>query len=134
MPFESVPYPPKRIAVIGGGISGMAAAWLLAPGQYVTLIEAGPRLGGHARTVIAGKRGDQPVDTGFIVFNNVNYPNLSAMFEALGVPTAPSKMSFGASFDNGRCEYNLETLDSLFATRRNIADPRFLRMVRDIRP
>jgi hypothetical protein len=132
MPFESVPYPPKRIAVIGGGISGMAAAWLLAPGQYVTLIEAGPRLGGHARTVIAGKRGDQPVDTGFIVFNNVNYPNLSAMFEALGVPTAPSKMSFGASFDNGRCEYNLETLDSLFATRRNIADPRFLRMVRDI--
>ncbi|WP_417597838.1 NAD(P)/FAD-dependent oxidoreductase [Pararhodobacter oceanensis] len=132
MPFESVPHPRPSVAIVGGGISGMAAAWLLAPGSRVTLIEAAPRLGGHARTVLAGKRGDQPVDTGFIVFNKVNYPNLTAMFEALDVPIAPAKMSFGASFDNGACEYNLETLDSLFATRRNLADPRFLRMVRDI--
>lgn len=132
MPFESATIPPQRIAVIGGGISGMAAAWLLSPSRHVTLIEAEPRLGGHARTIMAGKRGDQPVDTGFIVFNRVNYPNLVGMFEALDVPTAPSTMSFGASFDNGACEYNLETLDTLFATRRNIADPRFLRMVRDI--
>ena len=132
MPFEAASLPPKRIAIIGGGISGMAAAWLLSSSNHITLIEAAPRLGGHARTIMAGKRGDQPVDTGFIVFNKVNYPNLTAMFEALDVPTAPATMSFGASFDNGACEYNLETLDSLFASRRNIADPRFLRMIRDI--
>jgi len=132
MPFETFSTPSRRIAVIGGGISGMAAAWLLAPGNRVTLIEAAPRLGGHARTVIAGKRGDQTVDTGFIVFNHVNYPNLSAMFDALGVPVVPSNMSFGASFDGGRCEYNLNSLDQIFASRRNVADPRFLRMIRDI--
>jgi uncharacterized protein len=132
MPFETPTAAPRRIAVIGGGISGMAAAWLLAPGQRVTLIEAAPRLGGHARTVIAGQRGDQPVDTGFIVFNRVNYPNLVAMFEALDVPVTKSNMSFGASFDAGRCEYNLNSLDQIFASRRNIADPRFLRMIRDI--
>ncbi len=132
MPFESTPSAPRHIAVIGAGISGMAAAWLLAPGNRVTLIEAAPRLGGHARTVLAGKRGDQPVDTGFIVFNHANYPNLTAMFEALDVPTAPASMGFGASFDNGACEYALESLDTLFASRRNIADPRFLRMIRDI--
>lgn len=132
MPFETPAAAPRRIAVIGAGISGMAAAWLLAPGQRVTLIESAPRLGGHARTVIAGKRGDQPVDTGFIVFNRVNYPNLTAMFEALEVPVVNSNMSFGASFDAGRCEYNLNSLDQIFAARRNAVDPRFLRMVRDI--
>ncbi len=132
MPFERPLSTPRHIAVIGSGISGLAAAWLLAPFQRVTLIEAGARLGGHARTVIAGKRGDQPVDTGFIVFNHANYPNLTAMFEALNVPTTKSNMSFGASFDQGRCEYNLNSIDSIFASRRNIADPRFLRMIRDI--
>jgi len=132
MPFESPAVAPRHIAVIGGGISGMAAAWLLAPGQRVTLIEAAPRLGGHARTVMAGRNGDQPVDTGFIVFNRVNYPNLTAMFESLYVPVTNSNMSFGASFDGGRCEYNLNSLDQIFASRRNLADPRFLRMVRDI--
>lgn len=132
MPFERPTASPRHIAVIGAGITGMAAAWMLAPFQRVTLIEAAPRLGGHARTVMAGKRGDQPVDTGFIVFNHANYPNLTAMFDALNVPTVKSSMSFGASFDGGACEYNLNSLDSIFATRRNIADPRFLRMIRDI--
>ena len=132
MPFESPSLHPRRIAVIGGGISGMGAAWLLAPGNRVTLIEAAPKLGGHARTVIAGKRGDQPVDTGFIVFNQANYPNLTAMFDQLGVETVRSNMSFGASFDGGACEYNLNSLDQLFASRRNLADPRFLRMISDI--
>jgi uncharacterized protein len=132
MPFERSPSAPRHIAVIGAGITGLAAAWMLAPSQRVTLIEAAPRLGGHARTVTAGKRGDQPVDTGFIVFNHANYPNLTAMFEALKVPTVKSNMSFGASFDGGKCEYNLNSLDAIFASRRNIADPRFLRMIRDI--
>ncbi len=132
MPFETFITPSRKIAVIGGGISGMAAAWMLAPGNRVTMFEAAPRLGGHARTVTAGKRGDQRVDTGFIVFNHVNYPNLSAMFDALEVPVVPSNMSFGASFDGGRCEYNLNSIDQIFASRRSMADPRFLRMIRDI--
>ena len=86
MPFEAAPSPTRRIAVIGGGISGMAAAHLLAADHAVVLFEAAARLGGHARTVLAGKRGDQPVDTGFIVFNKVNYPNLLGLFEKLEYP------------------------------------------------
>jgi uncharacterized protein len=132
MPFDKISHSPRRIAVIGGGISGMAAAHLLAEGNQVTLFEAEPRLGGHARTVIAGKRGDQPVDTGFIVFNKVNYPHLLALFERLDVPVADSDMSFGASLRGGRMEYALRSLDSLFAQRRNALNPAFLRMCRDI--
>ena len=94
MPFEQFGPTPRRIAVIGGGISGMAAAHLLADRNSVVLFEAEPRLGGHARTVIAGKRKDQPVDTGFIVFNHVNYPHLVRLFDKLGVPTTESTMSF----------------------------------------
>ena len=96
MPFETTDAAPRRIAVVGGGISGMGAAYFLSKTHHVTLIEAEPRLGGHARTVVAGKRGDQPVDTGFIVFNNVNYPNMVRLFGELGVPVADSDMSFGA--------------------------------------
>ena len=95
MPFETIDPASRRIAVIGGGISGMAAAHLLANDNAVVLFEAEPRLGGHARTVLAGKRGDQPVDTGFIVYNRVNYPHLVALFEKLGVPVVESSMTFG---------------------------------------
>lgn len=132
MPFETFGQPPRRIAIVGGGISGLAAAYLLAGRHAVTLFEAAPRLGGHARTLLAGKRGDQPVDTGFIVFNKVNYPNLLALFDALEVPIAASDMGFGASFGGGRLEYALRDLNGLFAQRRNALSPRFLRMVRDI--
>ena len=102
MPFEAPALPRRRIAVIGGGISGLGAARMLAATHEVTLYEAAPRLGGHARTKLAGKRGDQPVDTGFIVFNYANYPLLTRMFEDLDVPVAPSDMSFGASVRCGR--------------------------------
>jgi predicted NAD/FAD-binding protein len=132
MPFETPDYAPRRIAVIGGGISGMAAAHLLAKSNSVVLYEAEPRLGGHARTIIAGKRKDQPVDTGFIVFNRVNYPNLVNLFERLGVPTTSSNMSFGASIKGGRLEYGLASVDAIFAQRKNALDPRFLRMLSDI--
>lgn len=132
MPFEMPPAPRRHIAVIGGGISGMAAAHLLAEGAEVTLFEAAPRLGGHARTVLAGKRGDQPVDTGFIVFNKVNYPHLTGLFDRLEVPYVKSAMSFGASFGGGSLEYALASLDTLFAQKWRAADPRFLRMIRDI--
>lgn len=123
---------PQRIAVIGGGISGMASAYLLADTHDVTLFEAAPKLGGHARTVMAGQRGDQPVDTGFIVFNYVNYPHLTAMFRDLDVPVIKSDMSFGATIDNGRVEYGLRDLAAVTGQRRNLLRPSFFRMLRDI--
>lgn len=132
MPFEAPAQTNRKIAVIGGGISGMGAAHLLADTHRVTLFEAEPRLGGHARTIVAGKNGDQPVDTGFIVFNNANYPHLTALFDRLDVPVTQSNMSFGASIAGGRLEYGLASLNAVFAQRRNAMDPRFLRMVRDI--
>ena len=132
MPFEQISAAPKRIAVIGAGISGLAAAHLLSRRHRVTLIEAEPRLGGHARTILAGKRGDQPVDTGFIVFNKTNYPHLTQLFEELDVPLAPSNMSFGVSIGGGALEYALRSFDTIFAQRRNLGRPAFLRMIRDI--
>lgn len=132
MPFETFSPPSRRIAVIGGGISGMAAAHLLAADNAVVLFEAGRRLGGHAHTVIAGKRGDQPVDMGFIVFNRINYPLLTALFDKLNVPVVESDMSFGCSIQGGKLEYGLRNLDSLLAQRKNLISPTYLRMLADI--
>lgn len=132
MPFENAGAGRRKIAVIGSGISGLGAAHLLAGRHNVTLFEAERRLGGHARTVMAGKNGDQPVDTGFIVFNRVTYPNLVSLFESLNVPVAPSSMSFGVSIGGGRFEYGLKSLDALFAQRSNLVRPEFHRMLRDI--
>lgn len=132
MPLEKTNLCAQKIAVIGGGISGMGAAYELSKHMQVALFEAEPRLGGHARTKMAGKRGDQPVDTGFIVFNYANYPHIAALFAELGVPVAKSNMSFGASIGGGRLEYGLASLDALFAQRMNAVNPKFLRMVRDI--
>lgn len=132
MPFEERADPPRRIAVIGAGISGMGAAHQLAKTNNVVLFEAEKRLGGHARTIVAGKNADQPVDTGFIVFNEHTYPHLIDLFSKLNVPVAESNMSFGVSARGGQFEYALNSIDAVFAQRRNLADPRFLRMVRDI--
>ncbi len=132
MSFDNPPALGKRIAIVGGGISGMAAAYLLSKQHQVSLFEAEPRMGGHARTVLAGKNGDQPVDTGFIVFNYVNYPHLTRMFQDLDVPVVKSDMSFGATIDNGAVEYGLRTPAALIGQRRNLARPSFYRMVRDI--
>lgn len=132
MSFDALSMRPQRIAIIGGGISGLAAAYLLSPHHQVTLYEAEPRLGGHARTVMAGRWGDQPVDTGFIVFNYCNYPHLTSMFRDLDVPVEKSDMSFGATIDNGRVEYGLRTAAAVFGQRRNLLRPGFVRMVRDI--
>lgn len=126
------PRAPRKIAVIGAGISGMSAAYRLSQSHDVTLIEAERRLGGHARTRLAGRNGDQPVDTGFIVFNYATYPHLTALFDELDVPVTPSDMSFGASFRGGALEYALANADKLFAQRKNLLNPKFLRMCRDI--
>lgn len=132
MSFDALPIRPQRVAIIGGGISGLAAAYLLSPHHAVTLFEAAPRLGGHARTVLAGQNGDQSVDTGFIVFNYANYPHLTRMFQDLDVPVARSDMSFGASINNGKIEYGLKDLRALTAQKRNLLRPGFARMMRDI--
>jgi predicted NAD/FAD-binding protein len=132
MPFETGKAAPRRIAVIGAGISGLGAAHMLADDHRIVLFEAEGRLGGHARTVMAGRRGDQPVDTGFIVFNYVNYPHLARLFADLGVPVAKSNMSFSASIGGGRLEYALNDLNAIFGQRKNILDPRYWGMLRDI--
>ena len=132
MSFDAPQTRPLRIAIIGSGISGLAAAWQLAPHNRITIFESEPRLGGHSRTIMAGQRGDQPVDTGFIVFNHANYPHLTRLFMDLDVPIERSDMSFGATIDNGRIEYALRDLRGLFAQRSNLARPGFLRMIADI--
>src|SRR6056297_23258 len=132
MPYEVRRSAPRRVAVIGGGISGMGAAHYLADRDRVVLFEAAPRLGGHARTVIAGRNGDQPVDTGFIVFNHATYPELKRLFEDLGDTTAKSDMSFGASIRGGWLEYGLRGPAAIFAQRKNAVDPRYWLMLRDI--
>lgn len=132
MPFDLTRNAPQKIAIIGGGISGLAAAWLLSGHHQVTLFEAAPRFGGHARTVMAGLRGDVPVDTGFIVFNYANYPHLTALFRDLDVPVQRSDMSFGVSLGNGAVEFALRSVNALFAQRSNLLRPGFHRMIRDI--
>jgi predicted NAD/FAD-binding protein len=121
---------PLEIAVIGSGISGMSAAWLLSQSHQVTVYEAEDRLGGHSHTVDAGPT---PVDMGFIVYNEVNYPNLTALFGHLGVPTRRSEMTFAVSLDDGALEYGANTLPSLFAQPSNLVSGRFWSMLRDIR-
>ena len=121
---------PLDIAVIGQGIAGMSAAWLLSHGHRVTVYEAEDRLGGHSHTVDAGPT---PVDMGFIVYNEVNYPNLVQLFRHLGVPTRRSEMSFAVSLDDGALEYGANTLPSLFAQPSNLVSARFWSMLRDIR-
>jgi predicted NAD/FAD-binding protein len=122
-----------RLAVIGAGITGLSAAWLLRHHYDVTLFEAEARAGGHADTQIPVIDGiETPVDTGFIVFNNVNYPNLVGFFQVLGVETKDSNMSFGVSKNQGAFEYAGGELKQLFAQPGNFLRPCFFAMLRDI--
>ncbi len=130
--YDQTHGPRKRIAIVGGGISGLSAAYYLTPYHDVTLFEAAPRLGGHARTVMAGKHGNQPVDTGFIVFNYATYPFLTRLFRDLDVPVIKSEMSFGASIDGGKLEYGLNSLSAITAQKENLLRPRFFKMIADI--
>ena len=124
---------PLKIAVVGAGISGMSAAWLLGQRHDVTVYEADQRLGGHSQTVDApGPDGALAVDMGFIVYNEANYPNLVALFDHLGVPTKPSNMGFSVSLDRGRIEYGGDNLPALFGQWRNLVSPRFWSMLADL--
>lgn len=121
-----------RIAVVGGGITGLGCAWALSCTHDVVLFEAEARLGGHSNTVeIDTATGPVPVDTGFIVYNERTYPNLIRLFAALDVPTKPSDMSFGVSLDDGRLEW-AGNPRGLTAQPGNLLRPSYLRMIRDI--
>ena len=123
----------KSVAVIGTGISGLSAAWHLSQNHQVTVFEQNPYVGGHSNTADVEIDGQSiPVDTGFIVYNPVNYPNLVALFHHLGVPTMPSDMSFSASLNDGSLEYSGSNMQGLLAQPKNLVRPRFLRMMRDI--
>lgn len=127
--------PPERqqVAVIGAGIAGLSTAWLLQHKHTVTLFEQEPQLGGHAHTVVVDDpTGPVPIDTGFVVFNQRNYPHLTQLFAHLGVQTQPTDMSFAYALHPSGLEYAGTSLNTLFAQRRNLLRPRFLRMVGDI--
>ncbi|MDE1901791.1 MAG: FAD-dependent oxidoreductase [Alphaproteobacteria bacterium] len=123
----------KKIAIIGAGISGLAAASILHPHHEITVYEKNDYIGGHSRTIeVSTKDGTIPVDTGFIVFNKRNYPLLTRLFEHFQVPVVESDMSFGASIDGGWLEYGTQKLSNIFAQKRNLLRPSFWGMVSDI--
>jgi uncharacterized protein len=123
-----------NVAVVGSGIAGLAAARLLTlRGSAVTLYEAQPRAGGHAHTVEVDLDGiSHPVDTGFLVYNRATYPGLVRLFADLGIPAAPSEMTFSVSLAEPALEWAGTSLDTVFAQRANLLRPGFLRMVRDV--
>ena len=124
---------PTTIGVVGSGIGGLAAAWLLDRRYEVTLLERNDYVGGHTNTrMVEHPDGAFPVDTGFMVFNDRNYPLLCGLFAHLGLPSYPTDMSFAASIDGGRVEYAGSDLGGLFGQRSNLWSPGFLRMLIDI--
>ena len=133
--------PRMKVAIVGSGISGLAAAHALARDADVTLFEAGSWFGGHTHTVdVTLPTPDGPVthgvDTGFLVFNERTYPQLIELFAGLGVATVKSEMSFSVqvprAFRGGPLEWSGSSLDTVFAQRANLGRPRFLRMLRDL--
>jgi predicted NAD/FAD-binding protein len=122
-----------KIAIVGTGISGLTSAHLLQRSHEVTLFEANDYVGGHTNTIrVALEDGEWNVDTGFIVYNEHNYPNFTRLLAKLGVETQPSTMSFSVRCDRTGLEYNGSTLRQLFVQKRNLLRPSFHRMLRDI--
>ena len=122
-----------RVAVVGTGVSGLVTAHLLHPSVEVTLFESRTRIGGHVRTVeVERADGSLAVDTGFIVYNEHNYPLFTRLLDTLGVETQPSDMSFSVRCDRTGLEYNGSTLSQIFSQRRNLLSLPFLRMLNDI--
>jgi len=122
-----------RIAVVGGGIGGLSAAWLLSRRHEVVLYEANDYLGGHTdthRVEVEGRALE--VDTGFIVHNPVHYPLLTRLFDELGIESQPTTMGFSVQDEASGLEYNATSLDGLFCQRRNLASPRFWGMLYDL--
>jgi uncharacterized protein len=122
-----------KIAVVGSGISGLSAAWMLGNKHRVTLFEASAYAGGHTNTVDVTLDGvTHPVDTGFLVYNDLTYPNLIRLFDYLGIVTHRSEMSFSVSLPQENIEWAGASLGTLFAHKRNLLNPRFWRMLQEI--
>ena len=122
-----------KLAVIGTGIAGMSAAYFLKDDYEITVYEKKKYIGGHTNTVYVKEDGeDLPVDTGFMVFNEVTYPNLIKLFNKLNVPYKDTDMSFGVRHDPSGLEYNGSSLNGLFAQRKNLFSPRYIKFLLDI--
>ncbi|MGD9170693.1 MAG: FAD-dependent oxidoreductase, partial [Candidatus Thiodiazotropha sp.] len=122
-----------RIAIIGSGISGLSAAWLLHSKHQVTLYEAADYLGGHTHTVDVTLDGtNHPVDTGFLVYNDLTYPNLIKLFDHLGIQTHETEMSFSVTVPESNLEWAGANLGTLFAQRRNLIRLNYWRMLQEI--
>lgn len=123
-----------RVAVVGSGVAGLVSAWLLQRKYNVTIFEKNDYVGGHTHTVEipSGPDAGTPVDTGFIVMNHQNYPLLTRLFERLDVPLRDSNMSFGYQDEESGLQYSGSGLNGVFAQRRNLLNPSFLQMVREI--
>ena len=123
----------ERLAVVGGGIAGLGAAWLLRNRYDVTVFERERHIGGHSNTVEVDENGRRvPIDTGFMVFNKVTYPYLVRLFDELRVPIKPTEMSFSVRNDELDIEYNGMGLNRVFAQRANLVRPRFLKLLAQI--
>ena len=122
-----------NVAIIGSGIAGLSAAYLLQARHQVTLYEKEPRLGGHSRTITV-QHGDRiiPVDTGFIVYNERNYPNLTALFARLGVAVKNSDMTYAFTMRDGWLEWGAKDLNTILGQRRNILRPWFIGLFREV--
>ncbi len=122
-----------KIAVIGSGISGLSAAYLLQHDHEITVFESEESIGGHTATMDVNVQGkDYAVDTGFIVYNDWTYPNFIRLMDELGVQSQPTEMSFSVSCDLSGLEYGGNNLNTLFAQRRNLFSPSYLKMIKDI--
>jgi predicted NAD/FAD-binding protein len=122
-----------KIAIVGTGVSGLVAAHMLHPHHEITVFESGARIGGHANTVDVEVDGRSvAVDTGFIVYNDRNYPGFRALLDRLRVATQPAEMSFSVSDARTGIEFRGSNLNAIFAQRRNLANPSFLRLLADI--
>ena len=122
-----------KFAIIGSGISGLACAHLLKKNHEVVLFEAANKPGGHVNTVdVKGRTGDYRVDTGFIVFNEQNYPNFVRLLESLDVQSQPTRMGFSVRSERTGIEYSGESILGLFGGFKNLTDPKHWGMVRDL--
>jgi len=122
-----------NIAIIGSGIAGMTCAWRLAGHHKVTIFEAEPTPGGHTATVdVTMPQGTYAIDTGFIVYNDRTYPRFMGLLSELGIRGQKTQMSFSVHNPQSGLEYNGHTLTSLFAQRRNLVNPRFWGLLKDI--
>mgnify|MGYP000866415841 CR=1 FL=1 len=122
-----------NIAIIGSGIAGLTCAWRLAGHHQVTLFEAGATPGGHTATVdVATPQGTWAIDTGFIVYNDRTYPRFMGLLSELGISGQKTQMSFSVHNPQSGLEYNGHTLTSLFAQRRNLLNPAFWTLLKEI--